>query len=138
MKDYLIKLREPNQTVNPLFQYLGVIVQTISPERAILRLPLRHEFTQGAGVVAGGVIATLADESMAHVVVANLDDGQSTATVEMNVRFLRSIIEGEISAEAKVVKKGRQIITVSAEVRDQKKSLLADAGASFIITKMKE
>ena len=133
VKGYLEKVRERDQTVNPLFRYLGVIVEQISTENTILRLPLKHDFIQGAGVVAGGILAALADEAMAHVVLANLDEGQSTATIEMNIRYLRPVKEGEISAAARLVKTGRQIITVAAEVRDEKNSLLADAGASFMV-----
>ena len=133
MKSYLDKVRELNQTVNPLFNYLGVIVEHISPEKAVLRLPLRHEFIQGAGVVAGGIFATIADEAMAHVVLANLDEGQSTATIEMNLRFLRPIKEGEIRAVARIIKRGWRIITIAADIRDEENSLLADAGASFIV-----
>jgi len=138
MKNYLNKVRESNQTVNPLFRYLGVIVEQVSPEHTVLRLPLRHEFNQGAGVVAGGILATIADEAMAHAVLANLDEGQSTATIEINMRYLRPVKEGEITAVARIVKKGRSVITVAAEIRDEKNSLIAVAGASFIVVKMKQ
>jgi uncharacterized protein (TIGR00369 family) len=137
MKNYLQEIKESDQTVNPLFKYLGIVVEQISPENTVLRLPLNHEFRQGAGVVAGGILATIADEAMAHAVLANLDEGQSTATVEMNMRYLRPVKDGEISAVARITRKGRQIITVDAEVRDGKKSLLATAGASFIVMNMK-
>ena len=133
MKNYLNEVRKSNQTVNPLFQYLGIIVEHISPENAVLRLPIKHEFFQGAGVVDGGILATIADEAMAHAVLANLDEGQSTATIEMNIRYLRPMKEGEICANARIIKKGRRIITVAAEVFDGKNSLLAYAGASFIV-----
>jgi len=135
VKGYLEKVRELNQTVNPLFQYLGVIVEHISPEDTVLRLPLRYDFTQGAGVIAGGILASIADEAMAHVVLANLKEGQTTATIEMNIRYLRPIKEGKISAVARIIKKGRQIITAAAEVRDEQKSLIAYAGASFMVIK---
>ncbi len=135
MKNYLKNVIKPNQIVNPLFQYLGVIVERISPENTTLRLPIKEGFIQGAGVVAGGILATIADEAMAHVVLANLKEGESTATIEMNMRYLRPIEEGEINAVARIIKKGRQIITVTAEVRDAKNSLLAYAGASFMVIK---
>lgn len=136
MNGYLDKVKEINQTVNPLFQYLGIIVEQLSPEKTVLRLPIKHEFCQGAGVVAGGMLATVADEAMAHAVLANLNEDQSTATIEMNIRYLRPIKEGEIIAIARVIKKGRRIITVTAEVQDEKNSLLAYAGASFMVIKI--
>ncbi|MGQ9542476.1 MAG: PaaI family thioesterase [Candidatus Bathyarchaeia archaeon] len=133
VKGYLSKVRVPGQRVNPLFNYLGVIVEEVTSERATLRLPVKHEFIQGAGIVAGGILATIADEAMAHVVLANLEDGQSTTTIEMNIRYLRPVVEGEVSAVARVIRRGRQIITAGAEVLDDKSRLLATAGASFMI-----
>ncbi|MBS7650449.1 MAG: PaaI family thioesterase [Candidatus Bathyarchaeia archaeon] len=133
IKDYLCKVRVPSQTVNPLFNYLGVVVEEINSERARLRLPVRHGFIQGAGIVAGGVLATIADEAMAHVVLANLDEGESTTTIEMNMRYLRSIKEGEIYTVARIVRKGRHIVTAEADILDGENRLLAKAGASFMI-----
>jgi uncharacterized protein (TIGR00369 family) len=137
MKEHINKVTGSSRTDNPLFQYLGIIAEHISPKKAILRLPIKYEFNQDAGVVAGGILATIADEAMAHVVLANLSENQSIATIEMNIRYLRSIKEGEIRAEGRIIKKGRRIITVAAEVRDKKNFLLAHAGASFIIIESK-
>ena len=69
--EYLQEVKKENQTIHKLFGFLGVKVVKISKEKVILSLPLRNDFTQGAGVTAGGVLATLADEEMAHVVIAN-------------------------------------------------------------------
>jgi uncharacterized protein (TIGR00369 family) len=131
--EYLKKLREPGQRVNPLFQFLGVKVERLSPEQVVLVLPCREDFLQGGGVIAGGVMATLADEAMAHLILANLDEGQSTATIEMNLRFLNPIQKGKLFAEAALVKKGRQVFTVEAKIRDGQGRLLAQAGASFMV-----
>lgn len=133
LKEYLEEVGKPGQQANPLFNFLGVVVEEISGERVILRLPLRRDFIQGAGVVAGGVMAALADEAMAHLVLANLLEGEITATIEMNMRFVRPVSTGEIRAEAVVVKKGRNVFTLSVEVMDQSGSLLARGGASFMV-----
>jgi uncharacterized protein (TIGR00369 family) len=137
MKNHYNMVKVSDRTDNPLFQYLGIIAEHISPKKVILRLPIKYEFNQDAGVVAGGILATIADEAMAHVVLANLNETQSTATIEMNIRYLHSIKKGEIIAVARIIKKGRKIITVTADVSDEKKSLLAQAGASFIIIESK-
>jgi uncharacterized protein (TIGR00369 family) len=133
LKDYWKQLRKPDQTVNRLFGFLGVTLESLSPERVVLGLPFREEFLQGAGVVAGGIMAALADEAMAHLVLMNLEEDRTTATIEMNLRFLKPLKKGGLKAEAVIVKKGRQVFTVAADVRDEAGQLLAQAGASFII-----
>jgi uncharacterized protein (TIGR00369 family) len=137
LKKYLKEIIKPNQKVNPLFRFLGFSIERLSPEKTVMRSLIKNGFLQGAGAVAGGILATIADEAMAHVVLANLNNGQSTATIELNIRYLRPIKSGEIIAIAEIVKKGRNIITATSEVRDGNDSLLACAGASFMVINKK-
>jgi uncharacterized protein (TIGR00369 family) len=134
---YFKKLQEEGQTVNPLFKFLGVNIEIISKEKVILRLPFQHDFIQGAGMIAGGIMATLADEAMAHVVLANLNSGESTATIEMNIRYLKAIAMGEIIAEGILIKRGKRVVTVQADILDDRRQLLAQAGASFMVIEKK-
>lgn len=133
MQNYLKKVQLPGQNVNPLFAYLGVVIEHISPERVVLRLPFRRDFIQGGGMIAGGIMATLADEAMAHAALANLKPAETTATIEMNVRYLKGCASGDITATATVVKKGRRVITLQAEITDAKNLSVARAGASFMV-----
>ena len=137
MQEYLKKVQLPDQDVNPLFASLGVIVDTISPEKVVLRLPFKPDFIQGGGQIAGGIIATLADEAMAHVALANLDRGETTATIEMNIRYLKGCASGEIAAIATLIKKGRRVMTLQAEIVDAHQQTVALAGASFMILSKK-
>lgn len=130
---YLEAVREPGQTVNPLFAFLGVTCREASPERAVLTLACRPEFIQGGGVVAGGILAALADEAMAHVVLANLEEGGRTATVEMSVRYFRPVVSGVLTAEAVLVNKGRRLLSVQAMVYGPDSRLTAKAEGSFYV-----
>jgi len=138
MQEYLKKVQLPGQSVNPLFAFLGVIVEQISPERVVMRLPFRTDFIQGGGMIAGGIIATLADEAMAHAALANLNPGETTATIEMNIRYLKGCASGDIAATAALVKKGRRIITLHADVSDNSGQTIAQAGASFLVLEKKK
>ena len=131
MDDYLEKVCEPGQTVNNLFTTLGVIVDSIDAETCVLRLPVKPIILQGAQMVSGGILATLADEAMAHCIIGGLKEGQITATIEMNIRYLRGVKDGVLIATAKVVRRGRTIVVAEAEVRKDDGTLLATAGASF-------
>jgi uncharacterized protein (TIGR00369 family) len=133
MKTYLKKVQQPGQNVNPLFASLGVVVEKLSPESVVLRLPFRPDFIQGGGMIAGGIIATVADEAMAHAALANLNPGETTATIEMNIRYLKGCASGEITATATLIKKGRRVITLQAEIVDKNNQNVAQAGASFMV-----
>ena len=131
MQNYLDEIVKPQQKVNNLFNTLGVLVEKVAKDEAVLRLPLGPQFLQGGKSTGGGIIATMADECMAHVVLPNLEAGQRTVTIEMNIRYLRGIAEGELVARAKIVRRVRTVITAEAEVCSGEGVLLATAGASF-------
>ncbi len=133
LDEYFKALQEEGQGVNPLFAHLGAVLESVSPEAVCLKLEVSKYLLQGAGVVAGGILATMADEAMAHVVMANLQPGAKTATIEMNMRYLRSARDGTLFATGHIIRQGRTIITTESEVRDQNDNLLALAGASFIV-----
>jgi uncharacterized protein (TIGR00369 family) len=133
MQEYLKKVQLPGQNVNPLFASLGVIVKKISPEKVVLQLPFKPDFIQGGNMIAGGIMATLADEAMAHAALANLKPGETTATIEMNIRYLRGCASGDITATASLVKKGSRVITLQTEITNTDNQSIAQAGATFMV-----
>ena len=133
---YLAAVCCADQNVNPLFNFLGARFIEAVDGKAKIELPISRNLAQGAGVVAGGILATLADEAMAHAVMSILDDGKQTVTVEMNIRYLRASDpqrQGVITGTARVVKPGRTIITTEADIHDDTGRLLATAGGSFFV-----
>lgn len=140
LNEYLQKVAEPGQEVNQLFRFLGVEIESISAEQACLRLTVKKEHLQGAGVLAGGLIATLLDEAMAHVAIAAIlanqgkEPSRSTATVDLNVRYLKPVKAGDkLRAKAWILKPGKRLLNVEAEAVNAKDELVAKASAAFIV-----
>lgn len=116
---YLEKVCCPDQTVNPLFSLLGIRVEALQPERAMLRMRAGCDHVQGAGMIAGGIMATLLDEAMAHAVLAGNEPRRKTTTVDMNVSYLHPVEEGaELLCEARVIKRGKRVAFAEAVLRD--------------------
>ena len=133
---YLAAMCCETQNVNPLFNFIGAKLTFIEKGSAKIDLPVTPCLTQGAGVLAGGILATLADEAMAHAVISMLEPTTTTVTTEMNIRFLRATDPkkgGRLTATARVVKPGRQVMTTEAEIHDDAGRLLATAGGSFLL-----
>ncbi|QJB56116.1 PaaI family thioesterase [Pseudodesulfovibrio sp. zrk46] len=131
--NYLEQVRQPEQSVNPLFRHLGIEVVELDADRAVLRLPVKPELIQGAGNAAGGVLATLLDETMAHAVLSGNQPGQLTSTVDMNVSFLRPVKSGDtLLCEATVTKRGSRILFTEATATT-KNVAVAKATATFIM-----
>lgn len=132
-QEYLKKVHAPDQAVNPLFAFLGVEVVEITSDRAVLCLSIKPELVQGAGFAAGGILAALLDETMAHAVLGGNPPGQLTSTVDMNVSFLRPVNKhAELVCEARVTKRGKRIVFTEAVVRSGGHEV-ARATASFLM-----
>lgn len=133
---YLEAVCTEGQGVNPLFAFLQARITRAENGEAEITMPAGKQLCQGGGVVAGGILATLADEAMAHAVLSVLQRGQSTVTAEMNVRYLRSADPariGTLRAAASIVKGGGTLAFAEARVYDDAERLLATAGATFFI-----
>ncbi|BBD08110.1 PaaI family thioesterase [Desulfovibrio ferrophilus] len=136
---YLEAVVHADQAVNPLLTTLGIEVLSAGEGQAVLRLPYDRKLLQGAGVVGGGVLATLADEAMAHAVLSTLNNGRVTATVDMSVRYLSPAGAGEdLRAEAVVIRRGSRVIFTRAEIVDSQGLAVASADASFLVSAKKD
>ena len=134
---YFAALRLPDQQVNRLFKLLGARLGQAQSGMAEITLPLSADLTQGAGLIAGGILAVLADESMAHAVLSLFAEDQRFVTVEMNIRYLRAVdpgAPGEITATGSVIKTGKSVMFAESRITGPDGKLLAVAGGTFTIS----
>lgn len=133
---YLKAVQQEDQRVNALFGFLSARLEQAADGRARLSMPITEKVAQGGGMVAGGILATLADEAMAHAVLSALPEGRFAVTAEMNIRYLRGAAPrqgGTLRAEARVVRQGASLCVADAMVYDAQNRLLATAGATFAV-----
>jgi uncharacterized protein (TIGR00369 family) len=133
---YLEEIRRIGRQANPFFCMTGIDVVVVEKGRAVLRMPVRPEMHNGAGWLQGGMLVALADEAMALALYTLLANDEGIATIAESTSFIRGVQKGSILAEARVIKKGRRVAFMEAEVRadDTGKTLLARTTASFAIT----
>lgn len=116
----------------PFARLLGLHVESVEPGRAIMSLPIRDDHKQNHGVVHGGAIASLIDSAMAFAIIPILAENEHTTTVDLTIHYLRPLTEGKATAVARVVRAGRRVIAVSAEVTDHKERLAATAVSTYL------
>ena len=104
----------------------------MSDGEATVNLKMRDELRQPHGLLHGGATASVIDTAMAFAVVTKLADGEKASTVDLNVYYLRPVTKGEISCTAKIVKAGKTLLTVSAEVFDSEEKLIAAALSTYM------
>ncbi|HEV8430227.1 MAG TPA: PaaI family thioesterase [Pyrinomonadaceae bacterium] len=118
----------------PFAKLLGIEVDSVEPGRAVLSMKLRDDLMRNHGIAHGGAIATLIDSAMAIAIMAQLAENERTVTVDLTIHYLRPISEGTAKASARIVRAGRRVITVSAELFDSEGKLAATAISTYLRT----
>jgi acyl-CoA thioesterase len=133
---YLERIKKDGRSANPFFCLTGIDIVKAEPGIAILTMPVRPDMHNGVGWLQGGMLVAIADEAMALALYPLLAKNEGIATIAESTSFIRGVRKGTIRAEARVVKKGRRVAFMEAEVwgDDGEKILLSRTSASFAIT----
>jgi 1,4-dihydroxy-2-naphthoyl-CoA hydrolase len=108
----------------------GLELLSCSEEEVRAQVQVREEIKQPAGLVHGGVYATVA-ESMASIATALgvMDKGEMAMGMSNNTSFLRPITQGTLHARAERVHRGRTSWVWDVRFSD-------DAGHTCALTRM--
>lgn len=115
----------------PFAKLIGMRLTDIRPNEAVIEIDMRDDLRQPSGVLHGGVTATLIDTAMAFAVRTYLTDTEPTATIDLTVHYLRPHVEGRVICRARVVRPGKRIFTVSAEVHNEQGKLIATGLSTY-------
>ena len=115
----------------PFSKLLGMELVDLSIDQAVIKIDMRDDLRQPSGILHGGVTASLIDTAMAFAVRTRLSPEQATATIDLTVHYLRPHTSGTFTCTANVVRPGRRIFTVSADVHDEEGKLLATALSTY-------
>jgi uncharacterized protein (TIGR00369 family) len=123
----------------PFASLLGMQVESVEPGAASMTLQIRDDLRQNNGVVHGGAIATLIDSVAAFAVIPLLAPDETATTVDLTITYIRPLVSGTATASARVLREGRKIIALSAEVLDESGNLAATALTTYFrLTKRPE
>jgi acyl-CoA thioesterase len=133
---YFDRIKKDGQKANPFFCLTGIDVVKTEPGNAVLKMPVRPDLHNGVGWLQGGMLVAIADEAMALALCPLLEKNEGIATIAESTSFIRGVQKGTVMAEARVIKKGRRVAFMEAEVwaDDGEKTLLSRTTASFAIT----
>jgi uncharacterized protein (TIGR00369 family) len=115
----------------PYIKLLGMELLDLKPNEAVLRLKMRDELRQPHGLLHGGATASLIDTAMAFAVVTRLEPSEKASTVDLTVHYLRPVIDETIFCTARIVRAGKRLLTVSADVVSDRDKLIATAISTY-------
>jgi len=115
----------------PFSKLMGMRLVDMQLDMAVIKIDMRDDLRHPGGILHGGVTATLIDTAMAFAVRTRVGPNEGTATIDLTVHYLRPHIDGAFTCTAKVVRAGKRIFTVSADVHNEQGQLLATAISTY-------
>jgi uncharacterized protein (TIGR00369 family) len=103
----------------PFVQLLGMELLDVDYGTAAIKMKIRDKLRQPYGLLHGGATASLTDTATAFAVAAILGEAETASTVDLTIHYLRPVTDGEITATARVIKAGKRLLTVTADVTDE-------------------
>ena len=99
----------------PFNRFLGIEFGGYHGDGVALRLPVSCNHHNGAAVVHGGVILSLADAALGFGIARTV--GKRCTTAELKINYLRPVTEGVLEARSHIIRAGRKLVVARAEVR---------------------
>jgi uncharacterized protein (TIGR00369 family) len=115
--------------IDGLTSWLGLRWDT--PER--VRLTIRPELINPAGLLAGPVAYAMVDYSMGSTLWQDLAEGERIATIGISINYVQTAREGDVICETSLDRRNDRVAIMRSEVRHTDGRLLATAIGSFAI-----
>ncbi len=118
---------------SPFPTLVGLRLDQISEDHVVMSLHFREELVTMASVVHGGAIATLIDAaaSCAAWATPTPPENMQGSTVALNVSYVAAATGTDLRAEARVLRRGRSLVFLDVEVKDQGGTLIAKGTATY-------
>jgi uncharacterized protein (TIGR00369 family) len=112
---------------SPLVAHLGIRLESIGSDEAVLVLPFRPELATLGDTVHGGAIAALIDTAGMAACWAADEEPPSLAgsTVTLNVNYVAAARGQELTAHAVVTRRGRSMVFSEVRVTEPGDHLVA-------------
>lgn len=114
---------------------LGWELIEVDPDEGTIEVAFTagERFVNSAGMVQGGFLAAMLDDTLGPALVATLDAGQFAPTADLHVQFLAPARPGRLVGRGRVVRRGGRIAFLAGELVDAAGTVVAVASATAVI-----
>jgi uncharacterized protein (TIGR00369 family) len=113
-------------------QYLGVRIASQHRDGITIECRVRKELLNFAGVLHGGVTATLADVAVGQALAKRLGRFGASTTAELKINYLRPIAGRKVTARSHLLRVGKTLCIARVDVFDDQKNLAAVALVTYM------
>jgi uncharacterized protein (TIGR00369 family) len=86
----------------PIGKLLGLVIASSGAGRATVELEASGWYANPTGTLHGGGLCDLADAAMGVAYRSTLAEGETFATIELKINFVRPVQEAKLRAEARM------------------------------------
>ena len=119
----------------PFERLLQIEIVEAVKGRATLRMPFLLDLAQGAGLMHGGALVSLADTAVVMAIKSLLPPQTHFATTKLEARFLRPVKQGVVTARAEVVGQEGRTVRGQATVVDESDEPVLSFSSTFKIAR---
>lgn len=117
----------------PFNALLGLRLHRMHKDGITICCDVRPELLNSAGVLHGGVTATLADAAVGIATTRHYK-GRPITTIELKVNYFRPLpLHGKVFARARLMRTGATLSVGQVEIRDDQKNLAGIAIVTYIL-----
>jgi uncharacterized protein (TIGR00369 family) len=125
----MIQRGEP---IMPVQELLGINIKAVDGGESLVEMEMSDSHANTMGTLHGGIYCALADTAMGLAFASVLGEGETLATLELKINYLKPVWSGRVLATGRVVKKGRLTGLVECDVMDANGGLVARASSTFM------
>ena len=117
----------------PFNALLGIRVLRFHSDGLTVECAVKEELLNSAGVLHGGVLATLADAAVGIALARHFEGKRPFTTTELKINYMRPVSEGKVRARARLLKVGTRLCVGSVEMKNAADQMVAAALLSYML-----
>lgn len=120
---------------NHFGRFIGMDFEIIQPGEVLYKLKVTKNHLATPFSAHGGCLSALMDATMGVGALSLVEkEFLVVSTIELKVSFLEAVLnQDELTARSIIVRKGKKIIFVEAEIRNQSNKLVAKGSGTFLV-----
>ncbi len=117
----------------PIATLLQVRPVTLREGEARVELTVNERLHNAMGTVHGGVFCDLADVAMGCALATAVAEGETFATLQLQMSYFQAVSHGRLSAHARVIRRGRTSAHLECDLEDGEDRLVARATSVYAL-----
>jgi acyl-CoA thioesterase len=119
----------------PFERFLNMKIVQAEDGRAVLTMPFTLDLAQGAGLMHGGALVSLADTAVVMAIKSIIPPLSHFATIQLESKFIAPVKQGVVTARARVVDREGRTLKGQAEVYDEDERVVMEFSSTFKVAR---